>query len=118
MKDVNVLSLKHFYQDDDYICLVTDLMDMNLMDYLNNHFDSLTRQSKLKIFADIVSAIEHCHELGFMHRDIKLQNILVNIDEEGTVTNVKLADFGFACPNKVLSSKNNFCGSLPYMAPE
>ena len=88
------------------------------MDYLNDHYDSMTREAKLNIFSDIVAAVEHCHELGYMHRDIKLENILVNVDKQGAITNIKLADFGFACPNKTLLNTDNFCGSLPYMAPE
>ena len=72
----------------------------------------------MAIFAEIARAVHRCHELGIMHRDIKLQNILVNVDGKGMVTRVKLADFGFACQIEELSSKDNFCGSLPCMAPE
>lgn len=39
----------------------------------------------------LLSAIEHCHLLGIMHRDIKASNILVN--NEGVL---KVADFGLA----------------------
>ena len=53
-----------------------------------------------------------------MHRDIKLENILVNVDENGLMTELKLADFGFSCKAQVLDSEQNFCGSIPNMAPE
>ena len=53
-----------------------------------------------------------------MHRDIKLENILVNTNENGQVTDLKLADFGFACVAQELNSEENFCGSIQYMAPE
>ena len=35
-----------------------------------------------------------------------------------TSLRVKLADFGFACKNQPLSSKDNFCGTIHLMSPE
>lgn len=39
----------------------------------------------------LLSALEHCHSLGVMHRDIKCANLLVNNDGI-----LKMADFGLA----------------------
>lgn len=54
------------------------------------------------------------HHLGFVHRDVKAENVLV-ISEE----HVKLGDFGFSTqvtgPTHYL---NTFCGSPPYASPE
>lgn len=46
----------------------------------------------------LLSAIEHCHLRGIMHRDIKVSNILVN--NEGIL---KLGDFGLA---NIVNAKN------------
>ena len=91
--------------DNSYICIVTELMSMNLMEYLNDYYDELTKEQKLSIFAQISRAVHHCHEKGIMHRDVKLQNVLVNVDpDSGLVTDVKLADLGFACTCRTLQS--------------
>ena len=67
----------------------------------------------------VIRALGYAHQRGFMHRDIKPKNILV--DDEGMP---HLVDFGVA---KVLNSKNEatllsgeglFVGTLPYLSPE
>lgn len=52
------------------------------------------------------------HNLNFVHRDIKAENVLVISDDY-----VKLADFGFS--TQIVNSQylNTFCGSPPYAAP-
>jgi serine/threonine protein kinase len=60
-----------------------------------------------------VDAVSYIHSRNICHRDIKLENIL--LDDQH---NVKLCDFGFCCtqsPNVLLTSH---CGSLFYAAPE
>ena len=53
-----------------------------------------------------------------MHRDIKLDNILVSIDKNGFIYDLKLADFGKAVVIKKEEMFNGLCGTIGYMAPE
>jgi serine/threonine protein kinase len=64
----------------------------------------------------LLLAIDFMHKRGIMHRDIKLDNILLSKMSEGHF-DVKIADFGLAVkiPPKGLS---DVCGSAGYMAPE
>merc|ERR1712045_746238 len=52
------------------------------------------------------------HNLRCVHRDLKLENILV--DDK---LNLKIADFGFACYKSVDQLKS-YRGTMTYMAPE
>lgn len=60
----------------------------------------------------MLDSIEYMHNRRVVHRDLKLENIL--IDDQ---LNLKLADFGFAC-YKNIDSLNSYRGTMTYMAPE
>lgn len=82
-------------------------------------FDYLVANGRMKedeaarVFAQIVSAIDYCHCKGVVHRDLKLENVLLDDD-----MNVKLADFGFSNTFIPGTPLKTWCGSPPYAAPE
>ena len=46
------------------------------------------------IFKQIVSAIAHLHSINVVHRDLKLENILIN--DQKQLNDIKVIDFGFS----------------------
>ena len=54
-----------------------------------------------------------------IHRDIKLENILIQKDSNGNIA-IKVADFGIATKmnSSLLNKEKNQLGSLHYIAPE
>ena len=67
-----------------------------------------------KIFSQLAGAVSYVHRQSCVHRDLKLENILLDKSE-----NVKLVDFGFT---REYEGKTNylqtFCGTICYSAPE
>src|SRR5262245_32374967 len=66
------------------------------------------------LMAEVAEHLHHAHEQGFVHRDVKPANIL--LDERGRPV---LADFGIAVTScEVLRETLSTPGTLAYMAPE
>jgi serine/threonine protein kinase len=67
-----------------------------------------------KIFTQLVGAVSYVHGKSCVHRDLKLENILLDKHE-----NVKLVDFGFTREYEGKSSYlQTWCGTVCYSAPE
>ncbi|TAQ90471.1 hypothetical protein B7494_g1201 [Chlorociboria aeruginascens] len=67
-----------------------------------------------KIFTQLVGAVAYVHISSCVHRDLKLENILLDKNE-----NVKLCDFGFTREYEGKASYlQTFCGTVCYSAPE
>lgn len=74
----------------------------------------LTEDEARKIFRQIIDAVKACHSKNIVHRDIKLDNILISSDH----SQVKLCDFGISrmiMPGKLAYEE---CGTPAYLAPE
>jgi len=86
---------------------------------------SLTTQERLKLFVQVCQAIQHAHQKGIIHRDVKPSNILVTTTLEGAALPVVI-DFGIAkaTTNQRLTEKTLFTafemliGTPAYMSPE
>ena len=66
---------------------------------------------------ELLSALAHLHACGYVHRDLKPGNVLVDASTGGR-TRCKLTDFGLAAPIGSSSRPGSISGSLPYVAPE
>jgi serine/threonine protein kinase len=86
---------------------------------------SHTERQLRDILVQACGALAYCHQHGYVHRDVKPENLLVYNDvnthrssPNWKCPSVKLADFGlckYLTPGKKVEQ---FCGTLEYMAPE
>ncbi|KAJ5085582.1 hypothetical protein N7532_010353 [Penicillium argentinense] len=84
-----------------------------LYNYLLDH-GPLPVEKVKRIFTQLVGAVAYVHSKSCVHRDLKLENILLDKHE-----NVKLCDFGFTREYEGKASYlQTFCGTICYSAPE
>ncbi|RKP19012.1 tetrapyrrole biosynthesis, 5-aminolevulinic acid synthase [Rozella allomycis CSF55] len=113
--------LKHKYISQLFEVFTTETKIYLVMEYACNGeiFDYLVARKRLdenegkRLFKQLAQAIEYCHSINIIHRDLKLENIL--LDENW---NIKLIDFGFIKETDGKSLMDTHCGSLAYSAPE
>ncbi len=68
------------------------------------------------IFKQILDAVRYMQELGIIHRDLKLENILFENEIEDS--NIKIADFGLSALQGPFQDATDVLGTLHYVAPE
>eukprot|EP01094_Clydonella_sp_ATCC50884_P030174 TRINITY_DN973_c4_g1_i1.p1 TRINITY_DN973_c4_g1~~TRINITY_DN973_c4_g1_i1.p1 ORF type:complete len:760 (+),score=218.40 TRINITY_DN973_c4_g1_i1:70-2280(+) len=97
---------------DDRVNLVLELVDgRELCDIVERH--TVPEDTCRELWRQLLLGVEYMHSIGVVHRDLKLENIL--IDTNGTL---KIIDMGFGNFFKDGEMLNTFCGSPDYAAPE
>jgi len=78
----NVLRMFEWYYDTDNIYLITDMCaGGELMDMVKDHIEGgvpIKQVVVARIFKQILDAISYCHSKGVMHKDLKLENIMLS----------------------------------------
>ena len=112
----HIIKLYHAIEDKRQIHLVMDFVGhLSLYHYLKSKPDRRLEESEGKrFFRQIVEGISYCHSKNIVHRDIKLENIM--LDESRR--HIKIIDFGFSIISPASKKLNIFCGTPSYMAPE
>lgn len=109
----NIVRLLDFIYTSSYFFLIFEYVKgVQLYDIvLNNIF--INEATARRYFRQIVSALDYIHRNCIAHRDLKIENIVIDQND-----NVKIIDFGLSnfYDNKMLLK--TFCGSLYFAAPE
>ena len=123
-----IVDLKASFQEDDYLYLVMEFCPGGDLMNLLIEKDVLTEEEAKFYLAELILSIEAIHKLDCIHRDIKPDNILIDINGH-----IKLSDFGLAkISEKIFENrldinsntiyhhnKNYSCvGTAYYVAPE
>ena len=94
----NITKILEYFESEKYYLII--------MEYINggNLFSFVKKRRKLNeklakfLFYQIINGIKYLHSKNIVHRDIKLENILIDVNN-----NIKICDFGIS---KILSKKD------------
>ncbi|KAF2856190.1 serine/threonine protein kinase-like protein Kin1 [Plenodomus tracheiphilus IPT5] len=109
-----------------YICGMRDVVRTNyhwymlfefvnggqMLDYIISHGRLKEKQAR-KFARQIASALDYCHRNSIVHRDLKIENILIS-----KTGDIKIIDFGLSNLFSPRNQLKTFCGSLYFAAPE
>ncbi|CAN9143273.1 unnamed protein product [Alternaria alternata] len=109
-----------------YICGMKDVVRTNfhwymmfefvnggqMLDYIISHGRLKEKQAR-KFARQIASALDYCHRNSIVHRDLKIENILIS-----KMGDIKIIDFGLSNLFSPRNQLKTFCGSLYFAAPE
>ena len=111
----NIVNLLDVGMDGENRYLVMEYIEGKTLKEVIQERGRLSAPLACQITIRILSALEHAHRNGIVHRDIKPQNILVHADGH-----IKVADFGIAriADSSTLTKGDNVMGSVHYFSPE
>ncbi|KAA6384785.1 MAG: putative serine/threonine-protein kinase ATG1a [Streblomastix strix] len=113
--------MNHIHQQDADMCsiLVTEYSNMNTLEIIANQPHINLPSCILRVLMkQILEGMRIFHEAGFVHRDIKCDNILLHNPPGSQIIHAKISDFGFAKKEDLINEQTYFAGTLPYMGPE
>jgi len=111
----NAVTIYDFIEEQDEYFLVMEFVDGPNLKELLLRRGRLPYQEAVRIACQICSVLQVAHDRGFIHRDIKPQNILIAPDGQA-----KLTDFGIVRVIEAVGLTNTgvVLGTADYLAPE
>ena len=108
-----IVKIYETYQTQKHICIVMEYICAgDLLSYIRKR-SKLNENIAKFIFKQIILSLQYIHNKNIVHRDIKLDNILIDLNNK-----IKICDFGVSKKINVNDIMYDQCGTPAYIAPE
>ncbi|CDW73554.1 UNKNOWN [Stylonychia lemnae] len=113
----NILTLQKVYESSNNIYLFLDYQEGGtLMDILIHSKEIIEKDLQI-IMGQLFLAADYMHQMDVIHRDLKLNNILLKSKEKNNY-DLRIADFGLSCVYSDDKKPQEKCGTPTYIGPE
>jgi serine/threonine protein kinase len=119
----NICQFYGYFDEPDVSYLIMERLEgTDLFEFLSRQDNgemAVDEEVARQLTSELISALQHCHQNGVCHRDVKPENILVMATPDGQMR-LKLIDFGIAHVGDTLFDfhARDYCGTRDYMSPE
>ena len=109
----SIVRILEYIETEKYILIIMEnISGGDLLSFVKKR-TKLNEKTAQFIFKQLISTLKFIHSKGIIHRDIKLDNILIDLNN-----NIKICDFGVGKQYKKNEKLNDQCGTPAYIAPE
>ena len=113
----NLIKLIDLFETSTHYYIVIELCHGgDMYDYLEKRDFRISEQRAWELATQTAGAVFYLHNYNIIHRDLKLENIMMTDDSETSVP--KLVDFGLAAILDPGKSAKESVGTVAYAAPE
>ena len=117
LTDPHVVAVYDQGEDDGLVYLVMEFVPGRTVRDVLRQYGRLSAEQALTIIDPVLQALEAAHRAGFVHRDVKPENVLLTDDGR-----VKVADFGLAraisAATSTAATQGLLIGTVAYLSPE
>ncbi|KAI9293776.1 Pkinase-domain-containing protein, partial [Neoconidiobolus thromboides FSU 785] len=108
----NIIHIKTYFKDEEYYYLIFEYIEGNSLATLLKKKKLKSKQINLYLF-QLLDAITYCHYHSIVHRDLKIENIMIT-----NTSQLKVIDFGLSNYFNITQKLTTYCGTVPYISPE
>jgi len=111
----NIMHVREYFEEGDRMYVITEMLHGGELLKAVMERGSYAEDDARQVFKQLLQAAQYMHRQGIVHRDIKLENLILT--NKNDITYIKIADFGLAtrAQGRTLTA---VCGTPQYVAPE
>ena len=112
MNHCNIVKIFHSFEDQNFVHILLENCTQKSLLHVLKYRSTITEPETRYYMKQILMGARYIHKAGFLHRDLKLGNMLLSQNMQ-----VKICDFGLACFTED-SRPGSMCGTPNYLASE
>lgn len=113
LKHKHIVAFIESFEDTKHVYMIQSLCSNNSLERLKARRGAVSIDECRYFVHQILQGVRYIHDKGFIHRDLKLSNILLTENVQ-----VKICDFGLTVHIDDTRLSRSICGTKYYMAPE